>query len=53
MSSTETVSFTVRMPKTLVDQLDRIARREFSSRNRELSVAARAHIDADKQRRAK
>jgi len=53
MSSTETVSFTCRMPRTLVDQLDRLAKREFSSRNRELQVAVRAHLDADKQRRAK
>ena len=46
MSTTETVSFTVRMPRKLVDELDKLARREISSRNRELQIAARAHIDA-------
>lgn len=53
MDSTETVSFTARLPRTLVAALDKLAKREYSSRNRELTIAARAHIDADKQRRAK
>jgi len=50
MGSTETVSFTVRMPKQLADALDRIAKRELSSRHRELLIAARSHVDADKRR---
>ena len=51
MSTTETVAFTARLPRKLVEELDRLAAREASSRNRELLIAARAHLDADKQRR--
>jgi len=50
MSSTETVSFTARMPRALVDALDKLAKRELSSRNRELLIAVRSHIDADKKK---
>jgi metal-responsive CopG/Arc/MetJ family transcriptional regulator len=50
MSATESVSYTVRMPRKLVEELDRLAKRELSSRNRELQIAARAHIDASKGR---
>lgn len=50
MSSTEIVAFTARMPKVLVDALDKIAKRELSSRNRELLIAVRSHVDADRRR---
>jgi metal-responsive CopG/Arc/MetJ family transcriptional regulator len=50
MSPTETVSFTARMPRTLVDALDKLAKRELSSRNRELLIAVRSHIDADRKK---
>lgn len=52
MSSTETVAFTARLPRKMVDELDKLAARESSSRNREILIAARAHLDADKQRRS-
>jgi metal-responsive CopG/Arc/MetJ family transcriptional regulator len=47
---TEQMSYTVRMPRKLVEELDRLAKRELSSRNRELQIAARTHIDASKGR---
>lgn len=43
------MSFTVRMPRQLVTELDRIAKRELSSRNRELLIAARSHIHSNRR----
>lgn len=37
------------MPRKLVQELDRVAKQEISSRNRELQIAARAHIDATRR----
>ena len=45
------VARTVRLPRAMNLELERLARRELSSANREILVALRAHLDADKQRR--
>ena len=45
------VARTIRLPATMNRELEKLARREFSSANREIIVAIRAHLDADKQRR--
>lgn len=47
------VEFSVRLPKAMHAQLAAVAKREYSSLNREVTIAVRAHLDADKQRRGK
>ena len=42
----------VRLPPKLHSELESLARRENTSKNYEATVAIRAHVDADKQRRA-
>lgn len=49
MSETTSVRFSVTMPKSYSDALDKLAVQELSSRNREILVAVRAHIDAHKR----
>lgn len=53
MSSNGFVQFSVRVPEKMHAELVRLAGREFSSLNREATIAIRAHLDADKQRRAR
>ena len=47
------VEFSVRLPAAMHKELKRLAGREFSSLNREITIAVRAHLDADKARRGK
>lgn len=49
MSNDELVEFSVRLPKGMHKQLAAVAKREFSSLNREVTIAVRAHLDADKR----
>lgn len=53
MSAAETVAFTVRLPKPLHEALQALAERERSSINREVFVACRAHVDADKRQKTR
>lgn len=46
MSVTGFESFTVRVPKATAKRLRAVAKREFSSLNREVNIAIRAHLDA-------
>jgi predicted HicB family RNase H-like nuclease len=46
-----TVHFTVRMPAAEHAKLVKLAERELSSLNREITIAVRAHLDADAQKR--
>jgi len=45
------VEFSVRLPKEMHRQLTAVAKREYSSLNREITIAVRAHLDADKRAR--
>jgi hypothetical protein len=45
-----TVHFTVRMPAAEHAKLVKLAERELSSLNREITIAVRAHLDADRKR---
>lgn len=47
------VEFSVRIPVAMHKQLAQLAAREYSTLNREITLAVRAHLDADKQRRGK
>ena len=49
--ATRVVAFNVRMPEPMHRNLTQLAARELSSLNREVLIAVRAHLDADKQRR--
>lgn len=51
MTSEGTITLTHRVPPVLADQLKRLALREGTSQNHEMTVALRAHLDADRQRR--
>lgn len=51
MASEGTITLTHRVPPVLADQLKRLALREGTSQNHEMTVALRAHLDADRQRR--
>lgn len=53
MKSDEVVSFTVRLPLAAYERLAVLAKREFSSLNREVNIAVRAHLDVDKMARTK
>jgi predicted transcriptional regulator len=44
-------SFTVRLPRKMMRELQELADRERRSKNGEANVAIRAHLAADKQRR--
>lgn len=44
---------TLRLPIKLAQELKTLAARERTSQNHEATVAIRAHVDADKQRRGK
>lgn len=44
---------TLRLPIALARSLETLAARERTSQNHEATVAIRAHLDADKQRRRK
>jgi predicted transcriptional regulator len=44
-------SFTVRLPRRMMRELQELADRERRSKNGEANVAIRAHLDRDKQRR--
>ena len=45
------VEFSVRLPKEMHRQLVAVAKREYSTLNREVKIAVRAHLDADKRAR--
>jgi len=47
----QTSSLYVRLPPVLHRELEALARREKTSKNYEATVAIRAHVDANKQRR--
>ena len=51
MASQGTVTLTHRVPPAMADQLKRLAQREGTSANHEMTMALRAHLDADRQRR--
>ena len=48
----QSIEFSIRLPKVMHKALRQLADREFSTLNREVMIAVRAHLDADKQRRA-
>lgn len=50
MSSAETVTITVRVPRAAHRELSQVANRELSSVNREVNIAIRAHLDANRKR---
>lgn len=50
MASEGTITLTHRVPPVLADQLKRLALREGTSQNHEMTVALRTHLDADRKR---
>ena len=52
MTPEGTTAFQVRLPPKMHRELTALASRERTSMNYEAVVAIRAHLDADKQRRA-
>lgn len=52
MTNLSGVAFTVRIPGDLHAKLSKMAWRRRSSMNQEINAAIRAHLDADKHRRA-
>ena len=51
MANIGTATIYLRVPPALADDLKRLAQRERTTVNHEATVALRAHIDADRQRR--
>jgi len=46
MANDEWQGFTIRVPATVYKRLRAVCAREFSSLNREVNIAIRAHLDA-------
>lgn len=53
MSGNGVQVLTHRVPSKMADELRAVAAREGTSLNYEMTVALRAHLDADKKRRGK
>jgi predicted transcriptional regulator len=51
MSENPFETFTVRLPRRMMRELQELADREHRSKNGEANIAIRAHLDRDKQRR--
>jgi predicted DNA-binding protein len=51
-STSEYVEFSIRVPRAMNGRLERLAKRELSTKNREVLIAIRSHLDAN-ERRAK
>jgi hypothetical protein len=50
--ASESVQLNTRVPSVIHRDLERLAKRERTTITHEVNIALRAHIDADKRRRA-
>jgi predicted DNA-binding protein len=52
-STSEYVEFSIRVPRPMHRRLEALAKRELSTKSREVLIAIRAHLDAEERRQSK